>query len=136
MRHGDTRPAEHLGQRRRVDGEGVDERHLVGPGDLNERQVGDIGPLGVELGVEAVALRGGDLGDQRLEGAGVDHQPHRLVRAPSSAHAGPGTGAGSVVTAAGGEGRRCKGSGEASAADHRTHFATGSTVSCTGAGVN
>ena len=47
-------PAEHRGQRRGIDGEGIDQRHLVGPGDLNQRQIGDVGALGVELGVEAV----------------------------------------------------------------------------------
>ena len=33
-------PVEHLGQRGGVDGERVDQRHLVGPGDLDEGQLG------------------------------------------------------------------------------------------------
>ena len=43
MGHRDARPAEDLGQGRGIDGQGVDERHLVRPGDLDEGQVGDVG---------------------------------------------------------------------------------------------
>ena len=128
VRHGDTGPAEHLGQRRRVDGERVDERHLVGPGDLDERQVGDVGPLGVELGVEAVALLGGDLGrpaPRRAPGSTTS----RIGSSGAAHRRTPGRDRGRARSSRRREerARRCKGSGEASAVDHRTHFATGST---------
>ena len=67
VRHGNAGATEHRRQRGGVDGERVDEGHLVLPGDLNERQIGDVGPLGVELGVEGVVVLRGHLGDQRLE---------------------------------------------------------------------
>ena len=47
-------PAEDRGERSRVHGERVDERHLVRPRDLDQRELGDVGALGVELGVEPV----------------------------------------------------------------------------------
>ena len=72
--HRHARAVEHRGQRGRVHGQGIDQGHLVGPGDLDEGQVRDVRPLGVELGVEAVVLLAGERGDERGQaGAVVDH---------------------------------------------------------------
>ena len=54
--HRDARAVEDVGQRGGVDGERIDEGHPVGPGDLDQSQVGHVRPLGVELGVERVVL--------------------------------------------------------------------------------
>ena len=70
----DTGPTEDTGQRGGVDRKRVDQRHLVGPGDLNQSQVGHVGALGVEFGVEAVGVLGCHLGDQGFESLGIgDH---------------------------------------------------------------
>lgn len=53
---GERRTREHLGEGRDVDGERVDERDPPRPGDLQERETGEVGPLPVELGVERVGL--------------------------------------------------------------------------------
>ena len=99
--HRDARPAEDPGQRRRVHRERVDERHDARPGDLNECQVGDVGLLGVELGVEAVAVLRGHFVHQRLEALGVDHHGRRRAhRGVASTGLGPGA----LVFVAGREG--------------------------------
>ena len=72
--HRHARAAEHGGQRGRVHGQGIDQGHLVGPGDLDEGQVRDVRPLGVELGVEAVVLLALEGVDERGQTARVvDH---------------------------------------------------------------
>ena len=98
--HRDARALEDPGQRRRVDGQRVDERHLVGPGDLDEREVGDVGPLGVELGVEAVVLLGADLVHQHRQARCVDDEVHRRSASVTGAPS-PGPGSGAVVMASG-----------------------------------
>ena len=77
MSHCDAGPTEDGGQRRRVDRQRVHERHLVGPGDLDQRQVGHVGALGMELGVEAVRVLRRRFGDQLLEPRPVDHDGRR-----------------------------------------------------------
>ena len=67
MDDGHTGSTEDSGQWGRVDRQRVDQCHLVGPGDLNQSQVGHVGTLGVELGVEAVGVLGGHLGDESLK---------------------------------------------------------------------
>jgi hypothetical protein len=51
----DAGTAEDLGQRPRINGQGIDQGHPVGPAQLNQGQLGVKGLLGVELGVEGVA---------------------------------------------------------------------------------
>ena len=77
MRNRDAGATEHGRQGGGVDGKRVDEGHPVLPSDLNQRQIGDVGPLGVELGVERVVLLRRHLDDQRLEAPGVDHHGRR-----------------------------------------------------------
>ena len=84
---GHARSVEDRRQRGGVDGQRIDQGHLVGPGDLDEREVGDVGALRVELGVEAVVLLVADGCDERVETAAVEHHDRRR-----------GHQAGSVVT--------------------------------------
>ena len=69
-----ARAVEHVGQGGQVEGQGVDQGHPVGPGDLDEGQVRHVRPLGVELGVEGVVLLAQEGFDQRGQaGWVVDH---------------------------------------------------------------
>ena len=74
-----------------VHGERVDQGHPVPPGDLDQRQVGNVGALGVELGVEAVALLVGQPGHQVPQTLGVDdHDRGRLAhRTAPTGRVGP-----------------------------------------------
>ena len=47
---------EDVAQRFGIDGEGIDEDHLIGPSDLDQGQLGVVGALEVELGVDGVIL--------------------------------------------------------------------------------
>ncbi len=63
--------AEDLCERRDVDRERVHERDPALPGELEEGEVGEVGPLPVELGVEAVDLAARELVDKSVEGGRV-----------------------------------------------------------------
>ena len=86
MSHRDAGSPEDRRQGRGVDRERVHERRLAVPGDLDERQIRDVGALGVEFGVEAVRVLRRHLGHQGLEPGAVDHRgrggTHRCVAAP------------------------------------------------------
>ena len=56
VEHGDSRRVEHLGQRCDIYGDGIDEDHLVRPRQLQQCELGEVGALAVELGVEGVDL--------------------------------------------------------------------------------
>ena len=86
--HRDPGAAEDGGQRSGVDRERVDEGDLVGPGDLNEGEVRDVGALGVELGVEPVELLARELVDQRIEAGLVLHHGRRCRRGRRHGRAG------------------------------------------------
>ena len=81
--------AEEGGQWFGVYGERVDQRHLVRPGDLDERQVGDVRALRVELGVEGVVLLAGDRGDELVEAGAVDHHDRRRASRRCACHGAP-----------------------------------------------
>jgi hypothetical protein len=65
--HGDTGPGEDPCQGCGIDGQRVDQGHLVRPAHLNEGQLRIVGALGVELGVECVMRLAGDLVAERVE---------------------------------------------------------------------
>ena len=62
---------------RGIHGERVDQGHLVGPGDLDQRQIGHVGALGVKLRVEAVRVLRRHFGDEILESCRVDDDGRR-----------------------------------------------------------
>ena len=80
--HGDTGSGEDAGERGGVDGERVDQGHAAGPGELDEGEVRHIGPLGVELGIEAVGGLSRQLDAQVFECARVGHHAERRRRRP------------------------------------------------------
>ena len=64
---------EHRGERRDVDDGGVDYRRAARPGELQQRQPGVVGPLPVELRVEAVGIGRGEVREHLAEPrVGVD----------------------------------------------------------------
>ena len=56
VQDGDALAVEDLGERRDVDGQRVDEGDAALPGELEQGEMGKVGPLPVELGVEPVDL--------------------------------------------------------------------------------
>jgi hypothetical protein len=70
---GEPRTGEHLGERRDVDGERVDEGDPAGPGDLEEGETREVGPLPVELRVEGVLADALELVDEGAQRGGVGH---------------------------------------------------------------
>ena len=92
MGHRDTGPAEKGSKGGGVDGERIDERNPVLPGDLDQRQVGHIRPFGVKLGVEGVAVLPDGVGEQAFETLRVDDHgrwcAHRRAAAPNLASGG------------------------------------------------
>ena len=94
MQDGHARALEDPRERGDVDREGVDEGDPALPGELKQGEMGEIGPLPVELGVEGVDLAGGKLVQERLESrrvpdpAVVTHprrSPHDRARAAHGA---------------------------------------------------
>ena len=73
MEDGEPRTGEDLGERRDVDGERVDEGDPAGPGDLEEGETREVGPLPVELRVEGVLADPLKLVDEGAEGGRVGH---------------------------------------------------------------
>ena len=108
--HRDAGSAEDRGQRRGVDGERVDQRHLVGPGDLDQGQIGDVGALGVELGVEAVVVLAATSATRASRPAVVDHHVGGRRRCVTGVPTAPHRGPVALVFAAGGLARWIRGS--------------------------
>ncbi len=73
VEHGDAVAGEHAGERGDVDGQRVDQRDRVVPGDLEQGEMRVVAPLAVELGVDPVLGRVDELVDEALQlGTGRD----------------------------------------------------------------
>src|SRR5512143_3285524 len=80
VQHGDGVTGEQAPQWSKVDSQRVDQSGLAVDGELDERQLREVGPLAMELGVEGIARFLGQTVDECLEiGLRVD---------PAMAHAG------------------------------------------------
>ncbi len=81
---GEARPVQHLRERREVHGERVDHRDAVRVGDLHDGDVGEVGALAVELGVDRVLVLVDQAVDEATEGLVVLDQ--LVLDAPGSGH--------------------------------------------------
>ena len=67
MEHAESRAVEHGRQGGQVERERIDERQLLGPGDLDQRHLRVVGALAVELRVDRVSIDRGHGGDEVVE---------------------------------------------------------------------
>ena len=87
VQHRQARAVEAPRERRDVDRERVDKGDPALPGELQQGEMGEVGPLPVELGVEPVDLAGGELVQKSFEG-GLVADPAVVADAGGAAHDG------------------------------------------------
>lgn len=65
-------------ERRQIHRQGVHQHALITPGHLQERQLGEVGLLAVELRIDGEGIHGKELAHQGLERSAVGNPPHTI----------------------------------------------------------